>query len=487
MPNPDTQSNPDKKKKRPARKFSVRRRQPRSPESGVAPNIAGMSLEGLPVDDDDFLLDDGEGLVDPMDEDSDDIDALIGASALSEAEQAEAIADNDWSAYVKPAEHVAKQGKAGPRSRLNVRLDPELAPKLHKVLADTGLGSRRDMEQLIIAGRVSVNGEPAHIGQRVLPTDIVKVNGRPVQRRNNSKPPRVLIYHKPAGEIVSADDPEKRATVFDRLPRVSNGKWLAVGRLDFNTEGLLILTTSGEVANRLMHPRFEVEREYAVRILGELDEAGRQKLLKGIDLDDGPAKFAFLDFAGGEGANRWYRVGLSEGKNREVRRMFEALGLTVSRLIRVRYGDLVLPSTLKRGRWMEMAPLESLSYLQSLGLRGANGESAQPGPSGNGRRGSTGKPPAKGGKPRATQPVDPKLALSTPTRQFLTVSGAAAAGFGKDDRRKSVNGNRLGAAGGAPSRSKSGRSGGPSGGGSGGPPGGAGQGPARGRRGLKKA
>jgi 23S rRNA pseudouridine2605 synthase len=365
------------------------------------------------------------------------------------------VGEDDWSAFVRPATASAK-GQKGERSKLNVRLDPELAPKLHKVLADAGLGSRREMEEMIVAGRVSVNGEPAHIGQRVLPTDIVKVNGRPIQRRNNAKPPRVLIYHKPAGEIVSADDPEKRTSVFDRLPRVSNGKWLAVGRLDYNTEGLLILTTSGEVANRLMHPRFEVQREYAVRILGELDEAGRQKLLKGVELDDGMAKFSFLEFAGGEGANRWYRVGLSEGKNREVRRMFEALGLTVSRLIRVRYGDLVLPTTLKRGRWVEMEPLESLSYVQSLGLRNAaseeegvrgrgNGQGRQ---AGAGRSNGAGAGPGMGagnGKPvrgRATQPIDPKLGMFAPTRQFLTVSGAAAAGFGKDNKRN-ANGNKI--------------------------------------------
>jgi len=372
------------------------------------------------------------------------VSAVAGESPEASPEVSPDVAENDWSAFVRPATASAK-GQKGVRSKLNVRLDPELAPKLHKVLADAGLGSRREMEEKIVAGRVSVNGEPAHIGQRVLPTDVVKINGRPIQRRNNEKPPRVLIYHKPAGEIVSADDPEKRTSVFDRLPRVSNGKWLAVGRLDYNTEGLLILTTSGEVANRLMHPRFEVQREYAVRILGELDESGRQKLLKGVDLEDGLAKFSFLEFAGGEGANRWYRVGLSEGKNREVRRMFEALGLTVSRLIRVRYGDLLLPTTLKRGRWVEMEPLEALSYVQSLGLR--NSPSEEEG--GRGRGAGQGRPGGAGGgagngKPRgrATQPVDPKLGMFAPTRQFLTVSGAAAAGFGKDNK-KNANGNKI--------------------------------------------
>lgn len=228
------------------------------------------------------------------------------------------------------------------------------APKLHKVLAEAGMGSRRDMEELIIAGRVSVNGEPAHIGQRILPTDQVRINGKLVQRKVSTRPPRVLIYHKPAGEIVSTSDPEGRATVFDRLPPMKTGKWLAVGRLDFNTEGLLLFTTSGDLANRLMHPRYGIEREYAVRTLGELEEGMRQKLLSGVDLDDGPANFNKISNGGGEGANRWYRVIISEGRNREVRRMFEAVGLTVSRLIRTRYGAMTLPASLKRGRWEEL-------------------------------------------------------------------------------------------------------------------------------------
>jgi 23S rRNA pseudouridine2605 synthase len=275
---------------------------------------------------------------------------------------------DDWSLVLQTAPAPVSGKEKARRSKLNIRLDPELAPKLHKLLADSGCGSRREMEALIVAGRVSVNNESAHVGQRVLPTDLVKINGKPLQRRNNQKPPRVLIYHKPAGEIVSTDDPEKRPTVFARLPRVTNGKWLAVGRLDFNTEGLLLLTTSGELANRLMHPRFEVEREYAVRVLGEMPAGAREKLLSGIQLEDGVASFDTVEYAGGEGANRWYRVGLKEGRNREVRRMFEALGLTVSRLIRIRLGDLALPTTLRRGRWLEMEALEVLSYLRSLGL-----------------------------------------------------------------------------------------------------------------------
>jgi 23S rRNA pseudouridine2605 synthase len=228
------------------------------------------------------------------------------------------------------------------------------APKLHKVLAEAGLGSRRDMEELIIAGRVSVNGEPAHIGQRILPTDQVRINGKLIQRKISKQPPRVLVYHKPAGEIVSHDDPEGRPSVFDRLPAMKAAKWLAVGRLDFNTEGLLLFTTSGDLANRLMHPRYGIDREYAVRTLGELEEGMRQKLLGGIALDDGTAQFSKIADGGGEGVNKWYRVTIGEGRNREVRRMFEEVGLTVSRLIRTRYGAMTLPRGLKRGRWEEL-------------------------------------------------------------------------------------------------------------------------------------
>ncbi|MFA7665661.1 MAG: pseudouridine synthase, partial [Burkholderiaceae bacterium] len=201
-------------------------------------------------------------------------------------------------------------------------------PKLHKVLADAGLGSRRDMEELIVAGRVSVNGQPAHIGQRIGPNDQVRVNGRPVQRRNLYQAPRVLLYHKPAGEICTRDDPEHRATVFERLPKLKGARWVAVGRLDYNTEGLLIFTTSGDIANRLMHPRYGWEREYAVRVLGRIDDALRTRLLEGVELEDGPARFSAVEDLGGDGANAWYRVVIAEGRNREVRRMFDAVGLT---------------------------------------------------------------------------------------------------------------------------------------------------------------
>lgn len=268
------------------------------------------------------------------------------------------------------------------------------APKLHKVLAEAGLGSRRDMEELIIAGRVSVNGEPAHIGQRILPTDAVRINGKLIHRKVSTKPPRVLVYHKPAGEIVSHDDPEGRPSVFDRLPTMKAGKWLAVGRLDFNTEGLLLFTTSGDLANRLMHPRYNIDREYAVRTLGELEEGMRQKLLSGVELDDGMANFTKIADGGGEGINKWYRVVIGEGRNREVRRMFEAIGLTVSRLIRTRYGAMTLPSGLKRGRWEELEENTVRDLLTAFGVekKGA----------GNDARG----PKGRGGEPRARSDED---------------------------------------------------------------------------------
>ena len=259
------------------------------------------------------------------------------------------------------------------------------APKLHKVLADVGLGSRRDMEELIVAGRVSVNGEPAHIGQRILPTDQVRINGKLLQRKVTKRPPRVLVYHKPAGEIVSHADPEGRNSVFDRLPTMKAGKWLAVGRLDFNTEGLLLFTTSGDLANRLMHPRYNIEREYAVRTLGELEEGMRQRLLNGVELDDGTAQFSRIADGGGEGVNKWYRVTIGEGRNREVRRMFEAVGLTVSRLIRTRYGAMTLPQTLRRGRWEELEENAVRGLLAACGMEKAGGE--QKSAAGNGRPG----------------------------------------------------------------------------------------------------
>lgn len=233
-------------------------------------------------------------------------------------------------------------------------------------MADAGFGSRRELEEWIIAGRVSVNGLPAHVGQRIGPDDRVRVNGKLIQLRFASKAPRVLLYHKPEGEIVSREDPGLRASVFDRLPRIKGGRWIAVGRLDFNSCGLLLLTSNGDLANRLMHPRYELEREYAVRVIGELSEEIRSRLLDGVQLEDGPARFTSLHDAGGEGTNRWYKVTLSEGRNREIRRMLESVGVTVSRLMRVRYGPVTMPPTLKRGMWKEMTPQEVQALEKAL-------------------------------------------------------------------------------------------------------------------------
>lgn len=277
-----------------------------------------------------------------------------------------------------------------------------LKPKLHKLLADAGIGSRRDMEELIISGRVSVNSEPAHIGQRVATEDVVRVNGRVIKRPDADRPPRIVLYHKPAGEIVSHDDPGKREMVFSRLPKLKVGKWLSVGRLDLNTEGLLILTTSGDLAHRFMHPRYGAEREYAVRVLGELTDEHMKQLTTGIILEDGEAQFTSMEFVGGEGRNRWYRVTINEGRNREVRRMFEAVGLTVSRLIRTRFGEVVLPAGLRRGRWEELSAEMASAVMVRLGLWRPDGSAAQGAASGSGRRSSqplthdSGLPPGYG-------------------------------------------------------------------------------------------
>lgn len=227
-------------------------------------------------------------------------------------------------------------------------------PKLHKVLAQAGLGSRLDMEDMIMDGRITVNNQAAHIGQRVQWGDRVLVDGKPLRFRIQPPPARVIAYHKPVGEIVTYDDPQNRPTVFRRLPKLRQGKWLSVGRLDINTEGLLLFTNSGELANRLMHPRFGLTREYAVRILGELGSDNREQLLSGVTLDDGPAQFLSIEDGGGDGANRWYKVTIGEGRNREVRRLFEAMGHAVSRLIRIQYGPIALPRGLKRGYYLEL-------------------------------------------------------------------------------------------------------------------------------------
>ncbi|MHB8725884.1 MAG: pseudouridine synthase [Casimicrobiaceae bacterium] len=244
---------------------------------------------------------------------------------------------------------------------------------MHKVLASCGFGSRRAMEEMILAGRITVNRMPADVGQKVSPGDEVRINGELVKVRFAEPRARILMYHKPAGEIVTRDDPEGRATVFEKLPSIGNGKWINVGRLDYNTEGLLLFTNSGELANRLMHPRYEVEREYAVRVMGRLADEQMQALTTGIELDDGPARCDSIADGGGDedGSNHWYRVVLKEGRNREVRRLFEALGIMVSRLIRVRYGTLAMPTRLKRGDLEELEAGDVNAIVAAAGLRAA--------------------------------------------------------------------------------------------------------------------
>ena len=244
----------------------------------------------------------------------------------------------------------------------------EPTQRLHKLLALAGLGSRRDMEKLIESGRVTVNGEVATQGVGVTSNDAVRVDNRPVRLSFTPELPQVLIYHKPDNEIVSADDPEGRASVFDKLPRIKGAKWIAIGRLDMNTSGLLIFTTSGALANHFMHPRYEVEREYAVRVFGELSDEQMEMLKQGIELEDGPAAFDSITAQGGEGANHWYQVILREGRNREVRRLFEAFQMPVSRLMRVRFGPVTLPSRVKRGGMLKLEQKQVVDLMEWAGL-----------------------------------------------------------------------------------------------------------------------
>ncbi len=288
----------------------------------------------------------------------------------------------------RPSKHP-RAGEPDPR-RPHGRRDAaveEPTQKLQKVLAQSGLGSRRDMETLIESGRVTVNGKVATIGARVGPADLVKVAGRSVRVRTGSRPPRVLLYHKPEGEIASRDDPRGRPSVFERLPQVTGGKWISIGRLDFNTCGLLLFTTSGELANRMMHPRFEIEREYAVRVMGKLTEDHARQLSEGIELDDGVARCERVELRCGEGANTWCHVVLKEGRNRVVRRLFEKLGFVISRLMRVRYGPVDLPSRVKRNQYYELTGDETQRLMNWLDAQQRPApEPARPAPAAKVRR-----------------------------------------------------------------------------------------------------
>jgi len=272
----------------------------------------------------------------------------------------------------KPAPRGPRPAGGGPHrgrrvpARAAASDESQPTQKLHKVLAQAGLGSRRDMELLIGSGRVSVNGATAGIGARVGLHDQIKIEGRVIRVQSAQRAPRVLLYHKPEGEITSRDDPRGRPSVFERLPMIAGAKWISVGRLDFNTCGLLVFTTSGDLANRMMHPRFAIEREYAVRVMGQLQPQHLQRLKQGIELDDGVARCESIELRGGEGSNQWCHVVLKEGRNRIVRRLFEKLGLTVSRLMRVRFGIIELPPRVKRGQTYELNADETRRLLDWL-------------------------------------------------------------------------------------------------------------------------
>ena len=329
--------------------------QPSSDDAGVDARWSASEVPsfGASADEDDFDDDDFRDEDDRYDDEDDFDDEDDGEEVPGE-----------------PVPFFAREASIGLRdagrgTRRPVSPDAE---KLHKILADAGIGSRRDMEELIIAGRVSVNGLPAHVGQRVGPEDVIRVNGKPLSRKRSaaSQTPQVLLYHKPTGELVTRDDPGSRPKVFDRLPRLRGARWIAVGRLDLNSEGLLIFTTSGDLANKLMHPRYGWEREYAVRVLGRVDDEIRQQLLTGVTLEDGPATLQSIEDIGGEGANHWYRVVILEGRNREVRRLFDAVGLTVSRLVRIRFGPIALPPRLQRGRLHALTEAEVRQLQQQM-------------------------------------------------------------------------------------------------------------------------
>ena len=239
--------------------------------------------------------------------------------------------------------------------------------KLQKVLANLGLGSRRMMEHWIEEGRVTVDGSVATLGDRVHAGQALRLDGKPLEV-DAAEQVRVLLYHKPVREVCSRDDPEGRKTVFERLPKLKSGRWISVGRLDFNTSGVLLFTTDGALANALMHPSSAIEREYLVRVMGRVDEPMLERLKESVELDDGPARFSDIQEGGGDGINRFFYVVLMEGRNREIRRLWESQGTTVSRLKRVRYGEVFLPSKLKKGQWLELPQRDVDVIYQMAGL-----------------------------------------------------------------------------------------------------------------------
>lgn len=265
-----------------------------------------------------------------------------------------------------PNQEILQRARVLKKQRINLeKMEPV---RLQKALAASGVGSRREMEQWISQGLVRINGKVAQLGDRITPDDEISVRGSAINIKWPDRLPRIMVYYKQEGEIVSRDDPQGRTSIFDRLPQTVSSRWVAIGRLDINTCGLLILTTSGELVNRFAHPSFEVEREYAVRVLGELSIEQKQKLLDGVELEDGTAQVQYLSERGGEGVNKWYKIVIKEGRNREVRRLFESQGLTVSRLVRVRFGPIVLPKRLKRGQYYEFNEFEVANIMKWAGL-----------------------------------------------------------------------------------------------------------------------
>lgn len=241
--------------------------------------------------------------------------------------------------------------------------------KLQKILARAGLGSRREMERLISLGKVTVNGRTARLGDRVVDDDRVEYNGKRVAVAAKVKQrSRVILYNKPEGQICSRNDPEGRPTVYDNLPRIAQSRWISVGRLDFNTSGLLLFTDDGELANRLMHPSTGIDREYLVRVQGDVDNDMLQRLRDGVLLDDGLAKFTDIVEGQKEGKNRWFYCVVMEGRNREVRRLWESQEVRVSRLKRVRYGNIFIPSHVRAGQWVELNEQEVAELCETAGL-----------------------------------------------------------------------------------------------------------------------
>ena len=250
--------------------------------------------------------------------------------------------------------------------------------RIQKVLARGGLGSRREIERWIEEGKIKRNGQLVKLGDRLYPGDYLQLNERVVHwEKYAEQPTRVLIYYKPTGEVVTRRDPQGRPVIFTQLPKLSNGRWIAVGRLDINTQGLIMVTNNGELANRLMHPSTEIEREYAVRVLGIVRDDVQEKLKQGVELEDGNARFDDIRFSGGEGANKWFHVTVKEGRNRLVRRLWESQNITVSRLIRVRYGPVLLPEKLKSHTFYEMESKELGQLMEFVGLKAEKPDRAE--------------------------------------------------------------------------------------------------------------